>query len=246
MATSGARPPRRVPVSFDADVWAQEVERLRSRTSMRAAAQRAREEIAARGVSRSALRACSAEGDDGTRLARCLKVYVPLGDRPASERPYAFVFELAVSGRGWPDAAAHRLRGAPPGARDAHGLRARSQALARPLPRPVAPPAARTLTASRATARARTAARAVGDVHRNTHAVAMGEAGQQVKVRHCDRSRLRPADAREALAIVHNASAGEVRRQPTPRPRTGGHRLLPPLPSDMFFARAITRGAGNR
>ena len=41
-----------------------------------------------------------AEGGDGTRLARCLKVYVPLVDRPASERPYAFVFELAVSGEG--------------------------------------------------------------------------------------------------------------------------------------------------
>ena len=100
MATSGPRPPRRVPVSFDADVWSQEVERLRARSAMRVAAERARDEIAAQGVPRSALRACSAEGDDGSRLARCLKVYVPMGDRPASERPYAFVFELAVSGDG--------------------------------------------------------------------------------------------------------------------------------------------------
>ncbi len=100
MATSGPRPPGRVPVSFDADVWSQEVERLRARSPMRAAAERARDEIAARGVPRTALRACSAEGDDGSRLARCLKAYVPLGDRPASERPYAFVFELAVGGEG--------------------------------------------------------------------------------------------------------------------------------------------------
>ena len=64
---------------------------------MRAAAERARDEIAANGVSRPALRACRAEGDDGTRLARCLKLYVPLDDRPASERPYAFVLELAVA-----------------------------------------------------------------------------------------------------------------------------------------------------
>jgi len=64
---------------------------------MRDAAERARREIAADGVRRTTLRACRAEGDDGTRLARCLKVYVPLGDRPASERPYAMVLEVAVA-----------------------------------------------------------------------------------------------------------------------------------------------------
>ena len=97
MATSGRRPSGRLDVSFDADVWSQEVERLRARGPMRAAAERARGEIAADGVRRTALRACRAEGDDGTRLARCLKVYVPLGDRPASERPYAMVLEVAVA-----------------------------------------------------------------------------------------------------------------------------------------------------
>jgi hypothetical protein len=84
-------------VSFDADVWAQEVERLRARGPMRAAAERARDEITAHGVPRTALRACRAEGDDGTRLPRCLKLYVPLSDRPASERPYAIVLEVAVT-----------------------------------------------------------------------------------------------------------------------------------------------------
>ena len=98
MATSGPRRPGRVPVSFDADVWSQEVERLRARGPMRAAAERAREEIAAHGMPRDALLACSADGEDGTSLARCLKVYLPLNDRPASERPCAFVFELAASG----------------------------------------------------------------------------------------------------------------------------------------------------
>ena len=53
-----------------------------------------------RGVRRTARRACDAECDDGTRLGRCLKAYVQLGDCPASERPYAFVFELAVGGEG--------------------------------------------------------------------------------------------------------------------------------------------------
>ena len=95
MATSGPRRPGRVPVSFDADVWSQEVERLRARGPMRAAAERAREEIAAHGMPRAALLACSADGEDGTSLARCLKVYLPVNDGPAS---YAFVFELAASG----------------------------------------------------------------------------------------------------------------------------------------------------
>jgi len=34
-------------------------------------------------------------GEDGTRLAGCLKVYVPLAERRPSKRPYGFVFELA-------------------------------------------------------------------------------------------------------------------------------------------------------
>jgi phage/plasmid-like protein (TIGR03299 family) len=37
----------------------------------------------------------------------------------------------------------------------------------------------------------------------NTHAVAMGERGQQIKVRHSRHSHVKLADAREALALVH-------------------------------------------
>lgn len=59
MATPGPRQPGRLEVGFDADVWAQEVERLRARGRMRAAAGRARDEIATNGVPRAALRACS-------------------------------------------------------------------------------------------------------------------------------------------------------------------------------------------
>ena len=138
MATPGPRPPGRVPVSFDADVWSQEVERLRARSPMRAAAERARNDIAAQGVPRTALWACSAEGDDGTRLARCLKVYVPLNDRPASERPYAFVFELAISADGGVTLRPIAYGERHPEPADVQRLRARPQALARPLPRPVA------------------------------------------------------------------------------------------------------------
>ncbi len=95
MATSGPRQPGRLEGSFDADVWSQEVERLHPGKPMRGAAERARNEIASNGVAITELLACRAEGEDGTRLGRCMKVYVPLGDRPPSERPYGFVFDLA-------------------------------------------------------------------------------------------------------------------------------------------------------
>jgi hypothetical protein len=34
-------------------------------------------------------------GPDGTELAGCAKLYLPLTDGPASERPFAFVLQLA-------------------------------------------------------------------------------------------------------------------------------------------------------
>ena len=38
---------------------------------------------------------CRSEGSaDGTSLASCVKIYVPLGKDGASEAPYGFVFEL--------------------------------------------------------------------------------------------------------------------------------------------------------
>ena len=49
----------------------------------------------------------------------------------------------------------------------------------------------------------------------NTHAVALGEAGQRIKVRHSRYSKLKLADAREALAMVHTIAddfAAEVAR----------------------------------
>lgn len=94
MTTSGSGDPPRLQVSFDADVWAEEVELLGQGTPMRAVAERARKEIGAPGVARSELRSCRSS-DDGTRLALCLKAYVPLGHEPEPERPYAFIFELA-------------------------------------------------------------------------------------------------------------------------------------------------------
>ena len=94
MAGEPSPGPTRLEASFDADVWFEEVGRLDPGGPMRAAAEGARTEIGAPGVPRSELLACR-PGGDGTRLALCVKVYLPLGESPPSERPYAFVFEPA-------------------------------------------------------------------------------------------------------------------------------------------------------
>jgi hypothetical protein len=87
-------------VRFDDGVWAEEVERLRPQSRERAAATRARAAVADAGVPKLHLLACEASGDDGTRLPRCLKVYVPITERPPSERPYGFVFRVSMSPEG--------------------------------------------------------------------------------------------------------------------------------------------------
>jgi hypothetical protein len=56
------------------------------------AAERERRRLERDGIAISALERCSAEGEDGTNLEGLVKVYVPIGDAPPSERPYGFVF----------------------------------------------------------------------------------------------------------------------------------------------------------
>lgn len=90
----------RLPVRFHADIWTDEVERLQENSPARSAASRARAGIEADGLARDQLLACDAKGRDGTELPRCVKVYVPLGDRPASERPFGLVFEFTVTPTG--------------------------------------------------------------------------------------------------------------------------------------------------
>lgn len=92
--------PGRLRVSFDDGVWAEEVERLRSRSREREAANRARAAVVDAGVPRTQLLACGESGDDGTRLSRCLKMYVPLNERPPSERPFGFVFRISMTSDG--------------------------------------------------------------------------------------------------------------------------------------------------
>jgi len=79
----------------DPEVWAVEVERFRKGSPARIAAERERERLEQTGVPRAELSRCAATGEDGTRLAGELKVYVPITDAPASQRPYGFVFSGA-------------------------------------------------------------------------------------------------------------------------------------------------------
>ena len=84
-------------IVFDADVWSEEVERYR-RSRPRVAADSARRTLEQSGPSGHGFYRCAAEGADGTRLGRCVKVYLPL-DRPSSEAPYGFVFQIVVGRR---------------------------------------------------------------------------------------------------------------------------------------------------
>jgi hypothetical protein len=84
---------RRLAVRFDEAVWQEAIrgfsrEPLQIATSARHAAER-------RGIALADVHPCQAVGPDGTQLAGCAKLYLPLGDAPPSERPMAFVLRLA-------------------------------------------------------------------------------------------------------------------------------------------------------
>jgi hypothetical protein len=83
---------RRLPVRFDEPVWQDAVAVFAPRT--RAVAQRARTSVEREGVALQEVQPCDAHGPDHTALAGCAKLYVPLGDEPASRRPFAFVLRL--------------------------------------------------------------------------------------------------------------------------------------------------------
>ncbi len=83
---------RRLAVRFDETVWHEAVrgfsrEPLQIATSARLAAERD-------GIALAEVLPCEAAGPDGTQLAGCAKLYLPLGDAPPSERPFAFVLQL--------------------------------------------------------------------------------------------------------------------------------------------------------
>ena len=83
---------RRLAVRFDETVWREAVrgfsrEPLQIATSARLTAER-------HGIELAEVLPCEATGRDGTQLAGCAKLYLPPGDAPPSERPFAFVLQL--------------------------------------------------------------------------------------------------------------------------------------------------------
>lgn len=81
-----------VAVRIDPDVWREEVERLTVGSPARVAAERERRRLRQQGVELTQLQRCAEIGDDRTRLSGLLKVYVPIGEAPPSERPFAMIF----------------------------------------------------------------------------------------------------------------------------------------------------------
>jgi hypothetical protein len=78
-------------VRIDPTVWDEEVGRFAEGPPARVAAERERRGLERDGVALRRLLPCEPEGGEGTRLAGLVKTYVPIGDRPASERPFGFV-----------------------------------------------------------------------------------------------------------------------------------------------------------
>ena len=82
----------------------------------------------------------------------------------------------------------------------------------------------------------------------NTHAVALAEPGQQLKVRHSRHSQLKLADAREALALVHTIAddfAAEVAMLTAVRVSDGDWArfldVIAPIPADEGRARTLAQ-----
>jgi len=80
-------------VRFDSLVWREAVRGF-SRASLEVASS-ARAQAERRGVAMDDLLPCDTLGPDWTELTGCAKLYLPLTDGPVSERPFAFVLQVA-------------------------------------------------------------------------------------------------------------------------------------------------------
>jgi hypothetical protein len=82
-------PPRRdltrVAAKINPDVWREEVERLDARSPARIASERERRRLEEEGVPLAQLQRCDELGEDQTRLAGLVKVYVPIITAAPSE-----------------------------------------------------------------------------------------------------------------------------------------------------------------
>jgi len=86
------RSAHRLPVRFDEAVWRDAIRGFSGEALQ--SALNARAELERSGVALATLLPCDAQGVDKTELAGCAKLYLPLGDRPPSERTFAFVLQL--------------------------------------------------------------------------------------------------------------------------------------------------------
>ncbi len=90
---------RRLPVRFDEPLWQEVLDRLTREHRQIASA--ARSVVDRGGVALSDVRACAANGTDGTELAGCAKLYPPVSDGPPSLRPFGFVLRLRHDDNGF-------------------------------------------------------------------------------------------------------------------------------------------------
>lgn len=79
-------------MAIDPAVWDKEVGRFAAGSQARLAAERERLRLERDGIELRWLLPCEPEGTEGTRLEGLVKAYVPIGDRPPSERPFGFLF----------------------------------------------------------------------------------------------------------------------------------------------------------
>lgn len=90
---SGGARERRLAVRFDDAIWREAVRGFSGRSLEIGTSARARAEQ--HGAALAELLPCEASGPAGTRLVGCAKLYLPFTEAPASERPFAFILQLA-------------------------------------------------------------------------------------------------------------------------------------------------------
>lgn len=84
---------RRLAARFDERVWREAIRGFSGRALQIATTAKVR--VEGEGVALAQLLPCQSLGPDRTELSGCAKLYLPLIDGPPSQRPFAFVFQLA-------------------------------------------------------------------------------------------------------------------------------------------------------
>lgn len=84
----------RFRAAFAEAAWREDMRRYRSSPSVQRMAAAARRDAEVRGVEPGRLHACQADGQDGTRLPNCVKLYLP---PEAADPRFRMVFAAAVS-----------------------------------------------------------------------------------------------------------------------------------------------------